>query len=204
MRGAESSSGPHEGRLQAGPSCSAHATVALTPRWPLAQPRRRSTGFTGQRMRLARPTSEQARGHGHVPLAAGSLSHTAVCLHLQMLLGLLHKRACQQGLHVFNTRALFSHPQPTHIPWSSTHQAPSQPTSCTFPSCCPHARSLPETYLRGIRPDATKGSEFPIIAFINAKSGGRAGPSLARALKRAIGRNQVGVPLLRFFVSVLP
>lgn len=41
------------------------------------------------------------------------------------------------------------------------------------------------------------GAEFdrgdcPLIAFVNAKSGGRVGPKLAQVLSRALGTSQVG------------
>lgn len=49
--------------------------------------------------------------------------------------------------------------------------------------------------LQGTRSDLPPSAvaETPLIVFINARSGGRAGPKLARQLCRAVGRAQVGL-----------
>ena len=54
---------------------------------------------------------------------------------------------------------------------------------------------LDPLFLRGTRrtpgPELFDQGEAPLIAFINAKSGGRAGPALAQVLARALGTSQV-------------
>uniref|UniRef100_A0A7S0RL32 Diacylglycerol kinase n=1 Tax=Chlamydomonas leiostraca TaxID=1034604 RepID=A0A7S0RL32_9CHLO len=46
-------------------------------------------------------------------------------------------------------------------------------------------------YLRGLKEGVDAPPDSPLLVFINAKSGGRAGPALALALTRAVGRAQV-------------
>jgi len=53
------------------------------------------------------------------------------------------------------------------------------------------ARIAPE-FLRGTKPDADfETDEAPLIVFINARSGGRLGPELAKVLAHAVGSSQV-------------
>jgi len=51
---------------------------------------------------------------------------------------------------------------------------------------------MPPEFLRGTKPDADfETDEAPLIVFINARSGGRIGPELAKVLAQALGSSQV-------------
>eukprot|EP00798_Chlamydomonas_sp_ICE-L_P002800 gene2800-12674_t len=53
---------------------------------------------------------------------------------------------------------------------------------------------LPDDYVEGILPSTRRTPETPLIVFINARSGGRAGSDLANILSHALGRNQGAGP----------
>lgn len=51
---------------------------------------------------------------------------------------------------------------------------------------------LPDEYVAGLHPLPSTTIDCPVVAFINARSGGRMGAELAAVLRRAIGSAQVG------------
>jgi hypothetical protein len=52
---------------------------------------------------------------------------------------------------------------------------------------------LPGRYLHGLGDPVPGFPEAPTVVLINSRSGGRAGPDLTTALRRAIGHSQVRV-----------